>query len=214
MAKTAPTPVQAALARPLPAGLAAAVQNSKAAQAAFHAAQNALSEFREEARSCNAASAELALSSAIARREIAKRIGDDVTDIEVEVDRLRREHSEATSRLAGRDAIITGFLAEIERCRQVLSSANASLNLTYMKWAEDVLAAADEQLASAARLAGEAQQTAAAMRPQYAGFLPVSFPRISTAGWAHEGPRRAELPAEIATAVDAWHSGWSASMRS
>lgn len=213
MAKSVLTPVQTALARATPAGLNAAVAKCKAAQAAYKSARAALSEFHEELRSKGVASAESALSNAVAKREVAKRIGDDVADIDAEVDHCRREHAEVSARLAGREAMISGFQTEIENRRQALSDAIDLLQATYQEWSSEVLRAADEQLAVAARLAGEAQQTASALRPQYEGVGPVSFPRVSTVGWAHEGPKSAALPAALAAAVDAWRRGFSAITR-
>lgn len=197
------TPLQTALAEPLPEALAAAIATADAAREAYATAEAAREDFEREPLKADAETAESALHAALASRDVAARIGDGAGPSAKEVDALQKKRDAAVAARDGRTDRVRAFAAEIDRRRAALSEASGALDTILRAWRDRVLKAADLQLAEAVRLAGEAEKVADAVSPLYGGRDQISRPRIHAAGH-HDGPTRFDLPEPAASAIEAW----------
>jgi len=208
-----PTPLRTAIEKPLPAALAAAVEKTKAATAAFHAARVAADEHRRTQHVDNISTIEADLAEVEARVSVAKCLGEpgNADDLEV-MEKLRVDLQNAVTRRTSRRALDAGLVKAIDARREAVDVAEAELGQILDEWRDDVLAAADRQLAEAARLIGEAQGVARELRPTVDFGEPISVPRISLPGW-HNVELVCDLPAKVTEALNAWTRAHRVGMR-
>lgn len=195
------TPVQAVFAGRLPEGLEGAFDKITAALHAFETAKNALAGIKShEARTSAEAAArqaEVALSRAQARRDVADRIGqDDDTPSDEELERLAEARDKAAATLENFQPRVDAYGEEIERRREALYAAIEAANKTLATLGTAIEEAADQQLGIAADMAGEAYAALALRRGLTSAYNTSSFPKIRTEG-RHSGKNTVEAPPSL-----------------
>lgn len=213
MSKKPITPLRAAIEKPLPAALAAAVAKAKAATAAFHTARGAIDEHRRTQHVDNISAIETQMAEVEARVNVAKYLGEPANADDLEkVEALRVELHNAVTRRNSRKALEAGLVKAIDARREAVDVAEVELGQILDDWRDDVLAAADGQIAEAVRLIGEAQGVASELKPAMDFGEPISVPRISLPG-RHQAERVCDLPDEVVAALDAWSRAYRVGAR-
>ena len=202
------TPVQEALAQPLPAGIHDAVASVGAARESLNRAQAALDEHQQGTPATFAVeAARKAAEKASVRRQLADQLGDDDdAPAAEEVEKLQKAYSDAVALVNGKEARSAAFKEEIDRRRQALDQAHLALDAKLKGWRRAVVRAVEAQLAVAVQLAGEAQMTLYAVEP-WRNVPSRMYLSSAESEIAHAGPERAELTAESAGVMDAWRRG-------
>lgn len=153
------TLVQAALNRPLPEGLQAAMDRVQRAFEAEDAVRNVERNSRDTEGDVDLQIKHLRqqISEATIRREVADRLGDDDSaPTQAQIDALQTDLEAKVARHADRTTRVAAFAAEKERRRQERLAAAQDLARLMEPSTNELLRAADEQLAECARQAAEA----------------------------------------------------------
>lgn len=197
--------VAAALSKPMPSGLKAALANVERADAAFKSARAALDDFRSAGTASSdqaVAEAQRALHEAAARRDVADRLGEEEdTPTDADLERLQGSLERAIALRDGRDARLAAYTDEMERRRAALDGALEVSGKILTDWKKPVIEAANAQLAQAAQMAGEALKVAETLEPWRGFYDRVRLPNLD--GETHHGPDSVALPADIADATRA-----------
>lgn len=197
------TPVQLALEAPLPAGLDAAIEK-------VDRARESLERFKESREESVAADEDVRLqiharkvelSSAVIKREMADKFGDDDGDAPSldDIRALEREIASLEARSGDREARRAAFDREVAAREAAYKEAGRELRHLMAPWVDVVIAAGDEQLAEAAKLMAEAYIAARRLQPyRHAPFVSV---KALEGEAAHRGPDDVQLPAPVNKAV-------------
>jgi len=199
------TPVQLALEAPLPDGLDAALEKVDRARAS-------LERFKESREESVAADEDvrlqlharrIELNSAVIKREMADRYGDDDGSAPAldEIQTIEREIASLEARSGDREARRAAFDREVAGRETAYKEAGRELRHLMALWMDVVIAAGDEQLGEAAKMAAEAYVAARRLQP----FRNVPFISLHPLdGEAnHRGPDDVPLPAAVTKAVTA-----------
>lgn len=141
------------------------------------------------------------LSSAVIKREMADKFGDDDGDAPSldDIRALEREIASLEARSGDREARRAAFDREVAAREAAYKEAGRELRHLLEPWKAVVLAAGDEQLAEAAKLMAEAYIAARRLEP-YRHVPFVSLKPIEGIG-QHRGPDDVQLPAAAHKAV-------------
>jgi len=154
------TPIERALAAPLPDGAEAAVQKVETALNAFKVASDAHTQHASAETKLAAEGAlrvaEAALSKAIARRTVADRLGDDDGPSDAEIAALEDKVEAEQLKVAQFTPTIRAYEEERERRRQLLKDSIAELEAIFGPYDRAILDASDEQTQIAADMYGQA----------------------------------------------------------
>lgn len=197
------TLVQAALNRPLPEGLQAAMDRVQKAMEAEDAVRAVERDGREHEGDVDRQIAHLRqqISEATIRREVADRLGDDDgAPTQAAIDALQAELEAKVVRHADRTTRDVAFATEKERRRQDRLAAARELSELLRPGSEALLKAADEQLAECARQAGEAYLAVAKLLPEKP-LHEVWLSKVREFG-VHDTPEEIEIDQLLERAAD------------
>ncbi len=211
MLKTKSTPVAAALARPVPAGIATAAAAVKAAEAALQQAQ-ALADAARRHAPPDAEAIERELAAASVRLEMARLTGEDTVAAVEEIDRLRQRRTDAVAARDGHVHRVTALADEVERRSNALTELHDALGQELGAWTNTVVEAADRQMAMAVDLAEEARRAMAVVKPEVgtrSAYSEPRYPIFSPGRYAGTGRHEAaadlaNVPAAIDDAAAIW----------
>lgn len=198
--------LQKALARPVPAEIADLTAKLKTARANFDTAQAAADEFRSRPHG-NVDELTGKLARVETRADVARRIDGEIPAILVkEIDDLNKQLAAAQAARDGRKERLEAFREEIDRRRELLSDVCVELSQALADWKDAALLAADNQLAEAARMIGEAYNLAEELRRETDWEYPAHLMGVASRG-SHKIDGALEMPAEMRTAL---HEAWRA----
>jgi hypothetical protein len=210
-----------ALAKPLPSGVAAAVERVEKARAALDAATSARSELAAvppHVHDAEIKEAETRLHEATISREIADRLGDDgnaptLADIE----KLEKALAQARASVADVETKRAAYTRVVNDRKAALTDVHSELSKLLAPWLDNALSAADAKVAEGMRMIAEGRAAFNAVRTwQTTQFEPIRHPSLAN-GDRHTldtmNVDRVELPADVKKALAAWREGFRVSLR-